>query len=199
MGIRTMKLALLSRAVPTGILFAHLATAQTQGATAAIDVGTKYQTIRGFGASTAWGSSFSSAGDPDLLWSTTKGAGLSLHRIRIDPSSGSTSELAIAQKAVSYGVTVWATPWTPPAADKSNNNTVMGNLTNPSAYATYLPSQEPGHVEIRTISGRLLESRAIPVGASEAFLGFPTGDGIYLARVIQGGSVHTAKLFQPSR
>jgi len=138
MGIRTMKLALLSRAVPTGILFALLATAQTQGATAAIDVGTKYQTIRGFGASTAWGSSFSSAGDPDLLWSTTKGAGLSLHRIRIDPSSGSTSELAIAQKAVSYGVTVWATPWTPPAADKSNNNTVMGNLTNPSAYATYL-------------------------------------------------------------
>ena len=133
-----MKITLLSRTAPTGILLALLATAQTQGATAIIDVGTKYQTIRGFGASTAWGSSFSSAQDPDLLWSKYSGAGLSLHRIRIDPSSGNTSELAIAQKAVTYGVSVWATPWTPPAADKSNNNTVMGTLTNPSAYATYL-------------------------------------------------------------
>jgi glucuronoarabinoxylan endo-1,4-beta-xylanase len=117
-----------------------VAATQIQAATAAIDVGTKYQTIRGFGASTAWGSTFNSTGDPSLLWSfkDVPGAGLSLHRIRIDPSSGSTSELAIAQKAVSYGVTVWATPWTPPAADKSNNKTVMGNLTNPSAYATYL-------------------------------------------------------------
>ena len=108
-----------------------------RGATITVDAGTKYQKISGFGASTAWGSSMSAA-DADLLWSTTSGAGLSLHRIHIDPSNGSTSELPIAKLAVARNVTVWASPWTPPAADKSNNNNVMGTLTNPSAFATYL-------------------------------------------------------------
>jgi len=105
--------------------------------TAAITTATTYQTIRGFGASTAWGSSMSS-GDADLLWSTTTGAGLSLHRIHIDDASGSTSELSIAKLAVARGVTVWATPWTPPAGDKTNNSTIMGSLSNASAFATYL-------------------------------------------------------------
>jgi len=116
-----------------GLAFAS----QVWAATVAVDAGTKYQTIRGFGASTAWGSSMS-ATDADLLWSTTTGAGLSLHRIHIDPSNGSSSELPIAKLAVARNVTVWATPWTPPAADKSNNNNVMGTLTNASAFATYL-------------------------------------------------------------
>ena len=53
-------------------------------------------------------------------------------------SSGSTSELSIAKKAVTYGVKVWATPWTPPAKFKSNNNNVMGTLTKPADYAQYL-------------------------------------------------------------
>jgi glucuronoarabinoxylan endo-1,4-beta-xylanase len=96
-----------------------------------------HQTISGFGASTAWGSTMSNA-DAALLWSTTTGAGLSLHRVRIDPTNGHTSELNIAKLAVSYGVKVWATPWTPPAADKSNNNLVEGTLTNGQAFATFL-------------------------------------------------------------
>ncbi len=79
-----------------------------------------------------------STSDAAKLWSTTTGAGLSLHRVRIDPTTGQTSETNIAKMAVGYGVKVWATPWTPPAADKSNNSTVMGTLTNPSAFATYL-------------------------------------------------------------
>jgi glucuronoarabinoxylan endo-1,4-beta-xylanase len=40
--------------------------------------------------------------------------------------------------AVAHGVTVWATPWTPPVADKSNNNAVEGTLTNGQAFATFL-------------------------------------------------------------
>jgi glucuronoarabinoxylan endo-1,4-beta-xylanase len=74
----------------------------------------------------------------DLLWSITTGAGLSLHRVRIDPTTGQTSEINIAKMAVAHGVTIWATPWTPPAADKSNNSTVMGTLTNGAAFATFL-------------------------------------------------------------
>jgi len=79
-----------------------------------------------------------SSADADTLWSTTTGAGLSLHRIRIDYQTGHTSELNIAKLAVAHGVTVWATPWTPPTADKSNANAVEGTMTNPSAYATFL-------------------------------------------------------------
>jgi glucuronoarabinoxylan endo-1,4-beta-xylanase len=96
-----------------------------------------HQRIDGFGASTAWSSTMS-AGDAALLWSTTSGAGLSLHRVRIDPTNGQTSEVNIAKLAVSYGVKVWATPWTPPSADKSNNSAVEGTLTNPQAFATFL-------------------------------------------------------------
>jgi glucuronoarabinoxylan endo-1,4-beta-xylanase len=97
-----------------------------------------HQRIDGFGASTAWSSKLQSASDAALLWSTTSGAGLSLHRVRIDPTNGHTSEVGIAQQAVSYGVKVWATPWTPPSADKSNNNSVEGTLTNSQAFATFL-------------------------------------------------------------
>jgi glucuronoarabinoxylan endo-1,4-beta-xylanase len=95
------------------------------------------QHISGFGASTAWGSTMSAA-DAATLWSTTSGAGLSLHRVRIDPTTGQTSETNIAKLAVGYGVKVWATPWTPPPADKSNNSTVEGTLTNGAAYAKFL-------------------------------------------------------------
>jgi glucuronoarabinoxylan endo-1,4-beta-xylanase len=49
-----------------------------------------HQHISGFGASTAWGSTMSAA-DANLLWSTTMGAGLSLHRVRIDYQTGQTS------------------------------------------------------------------------------------------------------------
>lgn len=103
-----------------------------------VDPTTQHQHIDGFGASTAWSPGLQNAADAALLWSTSSGAGLSLHRIRIDPTNGQTSEVSIAQAAVSYGVKVWATPWTPPAADKSNNNVVEGTLTNPQAFATFL-------------------------------------------------------------
>jgi len=123
--------------VACGLVLALTGAQRVEAGTAAISTSTTYQKISGFGASTAWGSSMS-ASDADLLWSTTTGAGLSLHRIHIDPANDSTSEINIAKLAVARGVTVWATPWTPPAADKSNNSQVMGTLTNPSAFANYL-------------------------------------------------------------
>src|SRR5450631_391863 len=63
------------------------------------------QKITGFGVSSAWAGSYANASDPDYLWSTTTGAGLSLLRIRYGDG------LAIAQAAVKAGVTVWMTPW----------------------------------------------------------------------------------------
>jgi glucuronoarabinoxylan endo-1,4-beta-xylanase len=99
-----------------------------------------HQHISGFGASTAWLGTAMSSSDADLAFSTTNGAGLSLDRIRINYQGDGTSaaETATALLAQARGAKVWATPWTPPTADKSNNNTVEGTLTDPSAYATFL-------------------------------------------------------------
>jgi glucuronoarabinoxylan endo-1,4-beta-xylanase len=83
-------------------------TAQTGDVT--VSLSSLQQKISGFGVSTAWAGNFNDpAKDPDTLWSTTTGAGLTLHRIRI--GGGTTSETKIAQKAVTYGVKVWAAPW----------------------------------------------------------------------------------------
>jgi glucuronoarabinoxylan endo-1,4-beta-xylanase len=106
-----------------------------------VDPGTYHQRIAGFGASSAWEGGYKNASDATQLFSTTSGAGLSLFRVRIQPSPAGTTgagEIAMAKTAQSLGATVWATPWTPPPADKSNNSTVEGTLTNPSAWATTL-------------------------------------------------------------
>ena len=79
-------------------------------ATVTVDVTKTYQKISGFGTCSAWcGTLTSSVGDQ--LWSTTKGAGLSLHRIQIQNSGIDQSESANAKLATSYGVKVWGTPW----------------------------------------------------------------------------------------
>jgi glucuronoarabinoxylan endo-1,4-beta-xylanase len=78
--------------------------AQTSDIT--IDVSNLQQTIRGFGCSSAWAGNLNDAtNDPDTLWSTTKGAGLTMLRIRYGDGLG------VAKAAAQYGVTVWMTPW----------------------------------------------------------------------------------------
>jgi glucuronoarabinoxylan endo-1,4-beta-xylanase len=92
----------------TGVTACSTGTARAGDVT--VDLSNLQQKISGFGVSSAWAGDFRDpANDPDMLWSTTTGAGLTLHRIRI--GRGSTSETKIAQKAVEYGVKVWATPW----------------------------------------------------------------------------------------
>jgi glucuronoarabinoxylan endo-1,4-beta-xylanase len=119
------------------------------GSTATIDFGTTYQTIRGFGGSDAWMPVMPSAEVNALFGTGPNQIGLSILRVRVDPSSvtgGSNwdTEATNAQAAVTAGsgVSVIATPWTPPAVMKSNNSLVMGSLDPGShaAYATYLES-----------------------------------------------------------
>lgn len=76
-----------------------------------VDVKTHYQTIRGFGACSAWNGTLSdSVGE--RLFSTTKGAGLSLHRVQIQGNGQvDSAEMANAKLASKYGVKVWGTPW----------------------------------------------------------------------------------------
>ncbi len=100
----------LGGAAGTGGAKQYCGDGSVQSSDLTIDIADQQQKISGFGVSTAWGSNFKDpVNDPDTLWSTTKGAGLTLHRIRI--GYGNTTETTIAKKAVEYGVKVWATPW----------------------------------------------------------------------------------------
>jgi glucuronoarabinoxylan endo-1,4-beta-xylanase len=110
-----------------------------------IDPGTVHQRIAGFGASSAWAHGYlDPTNDPQTLFGTTgSSAGLTLFRVRIQPAPpGTTSdaEIAMAKAAQDMGVAVWATPWTPAVADKSNDSPVEGTLTSPSAWAASLAS-----------------------------------------------------------
>jgi O-glycosyl hydrolase len=97
-----------------------------------------HQRIDGFGASSAWNGSWTTA-EADLLFSTNNnvvynsatnnGVGLSLLRNHITYASTtsasaipSTAETTIMQWAQARGARVWSTPWTPAAGFKSIND-----------------------------------------------------------------------------
>jgi glucuronoarabinoxylan endo-1,4-beta-xylanase len=112
-----------------------------------------HQRIDGFGASSAWRSSWTPA-LANMFFSTNSGTGVSLDgttnysfvgiglsmlRSRIVPD-GTTWEGTIMQYAKARGARVWSAPWSPPAAFKSNNNVNGGNFlsANNQAYANQL-------------------------------------------------------------
>jgi len=99
-----------------------------------------HQVIDGFGASSAINADAITDAQADLFWSTTTGVGLSLLRVEIQ-SNGTFPNVATMQKAKARGVTIWGTPWSPPASMKTNGSTVNGGslLANDyQAYADYL-------------------------------------------------------------
>lgn len=80
-------------------------TGSAQAGDVTVNLSSLQQKISGFGVSSAWAGSYRNASDADYLWSTTKGAGMSLLRIRYGDG------LAIAKSAAASGVKVWMTPW----------------------------------------------------------------------------------------
>ena len=113
-----------------------------------VDFGTTYQTIRGFGGSTAWLGHMPSAVST-ALFNPTSGLGLSILRLRIDPQGLSTGggthgdpyetsewdyEAANGADAVAANpkAIVFASPWTAPSAWKLNgtSTTVSGTVFN---------------------------------------------------------------------
>jgi glucuronoarabinoxylan endo-1,4-beta-xylanase len=106
--------------------------------TAIIDVNNVHQYIDGFGASSAWNGRLSNAEENAAFNNTTNNQlGLSVLRVRIAPDSLWSDELLNAQKAKQRGATIFATPWTPPAWMKTNNNVVGGELK-PENYTNYV-------------------------------------------------------------
>jgi len=92
-----------------------------------------HQRIDGFGASSAWRSTWTSA-QADMFFSTNNGIGLSLLRNHIayasSPSSNSiptTAETSIMSMAHARGALIWSAPWTPAAGFKSTNDIYDSN------------------------------------------------------------------------
>lgn len=107
----------------------------------AIDPDSVRQYIRGFGGANIipWRPAMT-AGQIQKAFGTGEGEiGFSILRLRV-PYNTSTSEFSVnvpvAQAAQSLGAIVFASPWTPPTALKSNNNIVGGTLKD-SSYAAY--------------------------------------------------------------
>ncbi|HXD01577.1 MAG TPA: xylanase, partial [Verrucomicrobiae bacterium] len=123
---------------------AGLVVSQTipQAQTCAINTSSTFQTMDGFGASSAFADPvpMTSAQAATLFGRNNGQIGLSLWRIRIDPSENWSTETTNAAFAHQWGAKVLGTPWTPPASMKSNTNTIGGTLkTNQyAAYASYL-------------------------------------------------------------
>jgi glucuronoarabinoxylan endo-1,4-beta-xylanase len=73
----------------------------------------------------------------DTLYKTNgSNLGLTLLRVRIDPNTNWANALTDAQRAVTRGARVLATPWTPPYSMKDNGVALAGSLL-PSQYASY--------------------------------------------------------------
>ncbi len=107
-----------------------------------VDFGTTYQTIRGFGGSTAWLGEMPSAVATALFGPS--GLNLNILRVRIDPEGSATGggahndpyetsewdyEAANGMEAVANNpnAIVFATPWTPPAAWKLNGSSSVSD------------------------------------------------------------------------
>lgn len=114
-----------------------------QNDAAIIEPAVEEQNISGFGAATVFRLDKPlGASDMDKLFGNGDGEiGLSLLRIRVATDDYSRGiELNHALLAEARGAQVMATPWSPPASMKTNNNLVSGSLKPDSyeAYANYL-------------------------------------------------------------
>jgi glucuronoarabinoxylan endo-1,4-beta-xylanase len=136
-------------------------SAGASAGTAFVDFGSQAQTIRGFGGADAWMPRMSGE-EADVLFGndSNQQLGLSILRMRIDPGGSANwgTELANALAAQARGAISIATPWTPPASMKTNDNVVGGSLRkkNYGAFADYLESfishMQSGGVNLYAIS-----------------------------------------------
>jgi glucuronoarabinoxylan endo-1,4-beta-xylanase len=155
------------------------------------------QRISGFGASSAWTAGDLTDTDADRLFAVDKGVGLTLLRVRIAPSGCSPQdpcELATAQKAQARGATVWATPWSPPAAWKSNGSLNYGG--------TLLPEHEDDWANLLVTSVQWMQSQGVTLAEVSAQNEPTTGNVNYESCVYTPATIdefignHLAPAFQ---
>ncbi len=114
-----------------------------ESGTASVDLANTHQVIRGFGAANIlpWRPDMT-VDQINTAFSTGTGQlGFTILRLRVPPDTSQFAiQVATAQLAHAQGVTIIASPWTPPASMKTNNNIVGGELKTDSyaAYAAHL-------------------------------------------------------------
>lgn len=100
-----------------------------------------HQRMDGFGAGVVFldaGLNPLSDAQMDQLYGTAPGQfGLTLIRVRVSPTGNYSDALESGRRAHVRGAKILATPWTPPASMKTNNNLVGGALL-PSEYGNYV-------------------------------------------------------------
>ena len=105
-----------------------------------IDANTTYQTISGFGGANAiWGTDYLTSSEMALAFGTgDEGLGLSIFRVRLPSVNTEWAGLASTVKGANgYNVKVLASPWSPPAQFKSNNDVAGGGYLLESRYADF--------------------------------------------------------------
>ncbi|GAA4475005.1 cellulose binding domain-containing protein [Phytohabitans houttuyneae] len=106
-----------------------------------VNAGTRYQTIDGFGAATSiWGSAWSTAETQTLVGLGANQLGLSIVRTGISPVSSEWATHVNALKTAKSsgsGVKILASPWTAPAAWKTNNSRTNGGKLRTDYYDDY--------------------------------------------------------------
>jgi glucuronoarabinoxylan endo-1,4-beta-xylanase len=116
-------------------------TAPPAAADITVNTATKYQTIDGFGAAVSiWGSAWSTAETQTLVGTGPNQLGLSIVRTGISPVSGEwPTQVNALKTAKTYGsdVKILASPWTAPAAWKTNNSRVNGGKLKTDYYDDY--------------------------------------------------------------
>ena len=115
----------------TFLLLGGFITASAQTARLSMSATRKYQHIDGFGGTGMngqWADVYTQA-KVNMLWGKGKGQiGLNIMRVRINPNEGNWGEYGNAIKwARKHGVTVFATPWTPPKKYKTQNTNKYQN------------------------------------------------------------------------
>ena len=106
-----------------------------------VNTATKYQTVDGFGAAVSiWGGAWSTAETQTLVGLGPNQLGLSIVRTGLSPvSSEWGTQVSALKTAKSYGsnVKIMASPWTAPAAWKTNNSRTNGGKLKTDYYDDY--------------------------------------------------------------
>src|SRR5690554_1250571 len=104
-----------------------------------MDPGRFHQTITGFGgANMMWGTDYLTTSEMQLAFDADEGLGLSIFRVRLPSVKSQWQGLVrVIKDANALGVKVLATPWSPPAAWKTNNSTNGGGSLLPEHYGDF--------------------------------------------------------------
>ncbi len=108
-----------------------------QAAPVTVDFSKTNQVIDGFGGSSAWSGKLTDAMMDGLYKNGPTQVGFTILRSRIDPNKRWDDEKSNIQKAKARGATTFATPWSPPANMKTNNNVNNGGQIKSSEWGNY--------------------------------------------------------------